>query len=842
MPHDYQTTSLWKKAFTHQNDGLNDQRDFLKQNYFQFRERTTHLLAFIAKELPDLTSHDITHIDKLWDVASEIAGADYELNPAEAFVLGGAFLLHDAAHSRIAFKGGLAEIENTPEWIAAKARLCKTGTKLVEGSAEFQSVLFESLRNLHPQQAKHLPNIAWRVDASKPEMYLIENEDLRSAYGNAIGEIANSHWWNPVQLETLRDRKLTAHVCIQPAKWGIDFLKVAALLRTADAAHLDAERAPKFLMALTQPNAHSKVHWQFQSKLNQVECDLEKQSLRITSGEPFTADEKDAWWLAFDTCQMIDKELNAVDRILRDCGRIRFAARCVEGAHSPERFALNVPTLGWEPVDASIKITDIHNTVTQFGGEKLYGDDPKMALRELLQNARDAVVACRAMGGLGEEEGEIEVALEKRGKDTWLHVTDTGIGMSQYVLTQVLLDFGKSLWRSPQLGTEWQSLEGTDFEAVGQFGIGFFSVFMLGDEVVVTTKRWQAKAGESADLELVFESLSSKRPIVRKPKKPLPRNGTKIAIKVSEDKLKHLFDPNIGPKSINLLCQYLAPTLRIDLYCQEINSNRILSIKANDWLKISKKELFSRIYLNKKINQVAETNFDKGENSLFSEMGSISDRLYLSSAFYSNFVCTIGGIRAGLSEGFEGIAEGAYQIDLARKNINPTIEINYLKKCALNYISKNIKIDFAQSARLLEFLDDHNNLKIAYAHNEDGDEIELNYFELVDFIKFNNLNKILINFGFFCWEEDDECKRNEFNTHFAANADVIILNDINTSTYNSRSYYRERLIKYIKAAFSAAFSMLSDEEFAIDESSCEEVGQVWGNSIYRNCYLITKLN
>jgi hypothetical protein len=127
MPHDYQTTSLWKKAFIHQDDGWNEQRNFLKQNYFQFRKRTTHLLAFIAKELPDLTSHDITHIDKLWDVASEISGADYDLNPAEAFVLGGAFLLHDAAHSRIAFKGGLADIKKTPEWLAAKAKLCKKG-------------------------------------------------------------------------------------------------------------------------------------------------------------------------------------------------------------------------------------------------------------------------------------------------------------------------------------------------------------------------------------------------------------------------------------------------------------------------------------------------------------------------------------------------------------------------------------------------------------------------------------------------------------------------------------------------------------------------------------------
>ncbi|MBA2593659.1 MAG: hypothetical protein M3495_02490 [Pseudomonadota bacterium] len=48
--------------------------------------------------MPGLTVHDITHLDALWRVADQIAGPDYPINPAEAFVLGGAFLLHDAAH------------------------------------------------------------------------------------------------------------------------------------------------------------------------------------------------------------------------------------------------------------------------------------------------------------------------------------------------------------------------------------------------------------------------------------------------------------------------------------------------------------------------------------------------------------------------------------------------------------------------------------------------------------------------------------------------------------------------------------------------------------------------
>lgn len=156
----------------------------------------------------------------------------------------------------------------------------------------------------------------------------------------------------------------------------------------------------------------------------------------------------------------------------------------VAGSHSPDIFANYVPTDNWHPVDTSIKVTDIKTLVERFGGENLYGETfygelCSVVIRELLQNAVDAVHACRALKGLGPDEGEIEVALEEVSEGHWLHVTDTGIGMSRYVLTEVLLDFGRSLWRGADLRGEWCGLGSSGFEAIGQFGIGFFSIFML---------------------------------------------------------------------------------------------------------------------------------------------------------------------------------------------------------------------------------------------------------------------------------------------------------------------------------------------------------------------------
>lgn len=91
---DYRQSPLWKSAFTEQDDGLNDQRKSLDTAYGDFRGRVTFLAGEIHKNMPDLTVHDISHIDALWWVASEVAGDGYPLNPAEAFVLGGVSRWH----------------------------------------------------------------------------------------------------------------------------------------------------------------------------------------------------------------------------------------------------------------------------------------------------------------------------------------------------------------------------------------------------------------------------------------------------------------------------------------------------------------------------------------------------------------------------------------------------------------------------------------------------------------------------------------------------------------------------------------------------------------------------
>jgi hypothetical protein len=87
---------------------------------------------------------------------------------------------------------------------------------------------------------------------------------------------------------------------MQPADWEVDALKLAFLLRTADAAHIDDRRAPWFLFALRRPEGISEDHWRFQAKLGQPKR-TPAGELRITSGSQFSHAERKAWWLAYDT-------------------------------------------------------------------------------------------------------------------------------------------------------------------------------------------------------------------------------------------------------------------------------------------------------------------------------------------------------------------------------------------------------------------------------------------------------------------------------------------------------------------------------------------------------------
>ena len=183
-----------------------------------------------------------------------------------------------------------------------------------------------------------------------------------------------------------------------PSAWVIQPAKLACLLRCADAVQIDQRRAPRFSYALHNPTASSRQHWDAQ-QLGQpvVKVGDLPTELIFTSQFDFTAAKADAWWIAFDLIRVADRELRTCYQFMKRKGFDTLQVDRIAGASSPTDLQHHVRTVGWRPVNAEVRVTDVASIIRLFGGTQLYGADASVPLREAIQNASDAVRARLAM-------------------------------------------------------------------------------------------------------------------------------------------------------------------------------------------------------------------------------------------------------------------------------------------------------------------------------------------------------------------------------------------------------------------------------------------------------------
>ena len=294
MPLSFERSPLWQRTLA---DCPADRdcvpRQSLRLAYLQFRAAVAPLAAEISRSLPMFTDHSIAHADALWDAASLICGDSFQLNPAEAFVLGGAFLLHDVGMGLASYLGGTAAIEADPHFAdllaSATARLRRAdpsaSSQAIESAARQESVA-ELLRLRHAAQAENLVTTTFQTSDGEP-FFLLGDVPLRQTFGSLIGRIAHSHWWPVNDLRALdwQQGSCPDH----PPAWEVDPLKIACVLRLADAAHIDSRRAPTYLHAFRRPAATSHDHWYFQERLTRPRVNADR--LEYTATRPFGRNE-----------------------------------------------------------------------------------------------------------------------------------------------------------------------------------------------------------------------------------------------------------------------------------------------------------------------------------------------------------------------------------------------------------------------------------------------------------------------------------------------------------------------------------------------------------------------
>jgi len=170
------------------------------------------------------------------------------------------------------------------------------------------------------------------------------------------------------------------------------------------------------------------------------------------------------------------------------------------------------------------------NELMSLVAHSLYSNK-EIFLRELISNASDANDKLRYSAltdaALFENESDLKIWVDFDKASKTVTIRDNGIGMTREEVITNLGTIAKSGTKAfTQMLTGEQS---KDTQLIGQFGVGFYSSFVVADNVVVKTR----KAGTNADQGVYWESKGKGEYTIKNIDKP--QRGTEIILYLNKD-------------------------------------------------------------------------------------------------------------------------------------------------------------------------------------------------------------------------------------------------------------------------------------------------------------------
>ena len=184
-------------------------------------------------------------------------------------------------------------------------------------------------------------------------------------------------------------------------------------------------------------------------------------------------------------------------------------------------------------VEAQKETLGFQTEVTQLLNLMIHSlySNKEIFLRELISNAADAADKLRfealSNDALYEDDGELKIRVEFDKDAKTITISDNGIGMTR----QEVIDNIGTIARS---GTKkfFESLTGDqtkDSQLIGQFGVGFYSAFIVADKVTLRTRRAGVGAAEGVQWESAGEGDFTIETIEKADR------GTQITLHLRED-------------------------------------------------------------------------------------------------------------------------------------------------------------------------------------------------------------------------------------------------------------------------------------------------------------------
>jgi molecular chaperone HtpG len=195
---------------------------------------------------------------------------------------------------------------------------------------------------------------------------------------------------------------------------------------------------------------------------------------------------------------------------------------------SDEPSSVNKETLGFQAEVSQLLDLMVHS---------LYSNK-EIFMRELISNASDAADKLRfeaiSSPGLLESDPDLKIRVVFDKDARTVTITDNGIGMSRDEVIQNLGTIAKSGTR--QFLQNLTGDQARDSQLIGQFGVGFYSSFIVAERVTVRTRRAGAASSEGVRWESTGKGEYDLESVER------ARRGTEVTLHLREDEDEFLDD------------------------------------------------------------------------------------------------------------------------------------------------------------------------------------------------------------------------------------------------------------------------------------------------------------